>query len=69
MANPSPGDEKKPSCQRCVDGGFDCQYGTKLSFLDKNAITADASKLGKRQGYSKLRVSLPSSEENAPLVY
>ena len=52
-----------------MDGGFDCQYGTKLSFLDKNAITADASKLGKRQGYSKLRVSLPSSEENAPLVY
>lgn len=50
-----------------MDGGFDCQYGTKLSFLDKNAITADASKLGKKEGYSTLRVSLASGEENMPL--
>ncbi|SPO06980.1 uncharacterized protein DNG_09674 [Cephalotrichum gorgonifer] len=32
-------DEGKPRCQRCVSGGFECQYGTRLSFLDKNAIT------------------------------
>ncbi|KAK9789091.1 hypothetical protein SCARD494_09290 [Seiridium cardinale] len=35
------GDEGKPRCQRCVAGGFECQYGTRLSFLEKNAFTAD----------------------------
>ncbi|KAJ3525601.1 hypothetical protein NM208_g11571 [Fusarium decemcellulare] len=33
-------DEGKPACQRCVDGGFECQYGTRLSFLEKNAKTS-----------------------------
>ncbi|KAI1871713.1 hypothetical protein JX265_005699 [Neoarthrinium moseri] len=34
-------DEGKPRCQRCISGGFDCQYGTRLSFLDKNAFTVN----------------------------
>ncbi|KAI0155587.1 hypothetical protein BJ166DRAFT_499609 [Pestalotiopsis sp. NC0098] len=25
--------------QRCIAGGFECQYGTRLSFLEKNAFT------------------------------
>lgn len=36
---PLVGDEGKPSCRRCIDGGFACQYGTRLSFLAKNAKT------------------------------
>ncbi|KAF4126084.1 hypothetical protein GMORB2_1330 [Geosmithia morbida] len=48
-------DEKKPSCQRCVDGGFVCQYGTKLSFLEKNTITASGPSKSARQSYSTLR--------------
>ncbi|KAK9425933.1 hypothetical protein SUNI508_12734 [Seiridium unicorne] len=34
-------DEGKPRCQRCIAGGFECQYGTRLSFLEKNAFTAE----------------------------
>ncbi|KAF4443837.1 Transcriptional regulatory protein pro-1 [Fusarium austroafricanum] len=45
-------DEGKPSCQRCLDGGFECQYGTKLSFLQKNAKTSSESYNAK---YAKLR--------------
>lgn len=51
------GDERKPSCQRCMDGGFDCQYGLKLSFLDKNTITASGPSKPSRHSYSTLRVS------------
>ncbi|KAK1974603.1 hypothetical protein LZ30DRAFT_574713, partial [Colletotrichum cereale] len=32
-------DERKPRCQRCIDGDFECQYGSRLTFLDKNALT------------------------------
>ncbi|KAK0391175.1 hypothetical protein NLU13_0676 [Sarocladium strictum] len=32
-------DEEKPKCRNCRHGGHQCQYGTRLSFLDKNAIT------------------------------
>ncbi|KXJ96232.1 hypothetical protein Micbo1qcDRAFT_231307 [Microdochium bolleyi] len=34
-------DEGKPACQRCVAGGFECHYGTRLSFLPKNSFTLD----------------------------
>ncbi|KAL7769269.1 hypothetical protein ACKLNR_000653 [Fusarium oxysporum f. sp. zingiberi] len=53
-------DEGKPSCQRCVDGGFECQYGTKLSFLQKNAKTSSGSRNAK-QSYAKLRFVVPET--------
>ncbi|CAH0050729.1 unnamed protein product [Clonostachys solani] len=51
-------DEGKPKCQRCRDGGFDCQYGTRLSFLDKNSLTAPGltAKPASSSSYSTLRV-------------
>lgn len=52
------GDEGKPACRRCIDGGFDCQYGTKLSFLEKNAMTVVNPEKPKESSYSTLRVSL-----------
>ncbi|KAL6907145.1 hypothetical protein GGI43DRAFT_420899 [Trichoderma evansii] len=33
-------DERKPRCQRCLDADAECSYGPRLSFLQKNAITA-----------------------------
>ncbi|KAL0943376.1 C6 zinc finger domain-containing protein [Colletotrichum truncatum] len=36
-------DEGKPRCQRCIDGNFDCQYGPRLTFLNKNALTVSPS--------------------------
>ena len=52
------GDEGKPRCQRCIDGGFECQYGTRLSFLQKNAITAQAEAPGPSSGaYRRVQVS------------
>ncbi|KAI5923941.1 hypothetical protein F4810DRAFT_155264 [Camillea tinctor] len=35
-------DEGKPRCQRCVNGGFECNYGTRLSFLPQNSFTVDS---------------------------
>ncbi|KAI1632497.1 hypothetical protein F4809DRAFT_86160 [Biscogniauxia mediterranea] len=35
-------DEGKPRCQRCVAGGFECVYGTRLSFLPQNSFTVDS---------------------------
>ncbi|KAI0599048.1 hypothetical protein F4775DRAFT_137743 [Biscogniauxia sp. FL1348] len=35
-------DEGKPRCQRCVAGGFECNYGTRLSFLPQNSFTVDS---------------------------
>ncbi|KAF4968086.1 hypothetical protein FSARC_4504 [Fusarium sarcochroum] len=58
-------DEGKPSCQRCLDGGFECQYGTRLSFLQKNAktTTAESSSTprGAKQSYAKLRFVVPET--------
>ncbi|KAF4954287.1 hypothetical protein FGADI_5375 [Fusarium gaditjirri] len=53
-------DEGKPSCQRCVGGGFECQYGTKLSFLQKNAKTSSGPRNAK-QSYAKLRFVVPET--------
>ncbi|EWG48411.1 hypothetical protein FVEG_16266 [Fusarium verticillioides 7600] len=53
-------DEGKPSCQRCVDGGFECQYGTKLSFLQKNAKTSSGPH-NTKQSYAKLRFVVPEA--------
>ncbi|KAF5505138.1 Sterol regulatory element-binding protein ECM22 [Colletotrichum siamense] len=36
-------DEGKPRCQRCIDGNFECQYGPRLTFLNKNALTVSPS--------------------------
>ncbi|RAO67426.1 uncharacterized protein BHQ10_003438 [Talaromyces amestolkiae] len=33
------GDEGKPRCRNCIDKGFQCQYGSQLTFLTKNVIT------------------------------
>ncbi|KAH7156874.1 hypothetical protein EDB81DRAFT_403247 [Dactylonectria macrodidyma] len=56
-------DEGKPSCRRCVDGGFDCQYGTRLSFLEKNAKTSgdSSSERVSKPAYGKLRFVVPES--------
>ncbi|KAK7422712.1 hypothetical protein QQX98_001500 [Neonectria punicea] len=54
-------DEGKPSCRRCVDGGFECQYGTRLSFLEKNAKTAGSSERVSKPAYGKLRFVVPES--------
>ncbi|KPM37560.1 hypothetical protein AK830_g8990 [Neonectria ditissima] len=54
-------DEGKPSCRRCVDGGFECQYGTRLSFLEKNAKTAGGSERVSKPAYGKLRFVVPES--------
>ncbi|KAM0546687.1 hypothetical protein ACHAPJ_010724 [Fusarium lateritium] len=57
-------DEGKPACQRCLDGGFECQYGTRLSFLQKNAKTTTAdstSTRGAKQSYAKLRFVVPET--------
>ncbi|KAL7913976.1 hypothetical protein GGI35DRAFT_231380 [Trichoderma velutinum] len=32
-------DEHKPRCQRCIDAEAECVYGSRLSFLQKNAFT------------------------------
>lgn len=53
------GDEGKPQCQRCIAGGFECQYGTRLSFLQKNAITARAEQAaGPSAAYRRVQVRL-----------
>ncbi|UQC81881.1 uncharacterized protein CLUP02_07367 [Colletotrichum lupini] len=36
-------DEGKPRCQRCIDGNFECHYGPRLTFLNKNALTVSSS--------------------------
>lgn len=54
---PRVGDEGKPRCQRCIDGGFECQYGTRLSFLQKNAITAQSGEAGSSAAYRRVQVS------------
>ncbi|KAM5351784.1 hypothetical protein ACJ41O_004507 [Fusarium nematophilum] len=59
-------DEGKPACQRCIDGGFECQYGTRLSFLEKNAKTsADPARTAK-PSYAKLRFVVPESVTAKP---
>ncbi|KAK1574608.1 uncharacterized protein LY79DRAFT_523604 [Colletotrichum navitas] len=57
-------DERKPRCQRCIDGDFECQYGSRLTFLDKNALTVspapDAGDASTPR-YSKLQFVDPAS--------
>ncbi|TEA15296.1 Sterol uptake control protein 2 [Colletotrichum sidae] len=36
-------DEGKPQCRRCLEGNFECQYGPRLTFLNKNALTVSPS--------------------------
>ncbi|KAH7034574.1 uncharacterized protein B0I36DRAFT_360085 [Microdochium trichocladiopsis] len=52
-------DEGKPKCQRCISGGFECQYGTRLSFLAKNSFTLDdptsPTRSTPRSGYRKVQ--------------
>ncbi|ORY72079.1 uncharacterized protein BCR38DRAFT_405087 [Pseudomassariella vexata] len=45
-------DESKPRCQRCIAGGFECQYGTRLSFLQKNAFTVEMPESPARESVS-----------------
>ncbi|CAG9975638.1 unnamed protein product [Clonostachys byssicola] len=62
-------DEGKPKCQRCRDGGFDCQYGTRLSFLDKNSLTAPGStEKPASSSYSTLRGGSFADEGAAQFV-
>ncbi|EFQ35785.1 uncharacterized protein GLRG_10980 [Colletotrichum graminicola M1.001] len=57
-------DERKPRCQRCIDGGFECQYGSRLTFLDKNALTvsstSDAGDASTPPRYFKLQFVNPT---------
>ncbi|KAL7923720.1 hypothetical protein ACQKWADRAFT_41894 [Trichoderma austrokoningii] len=55
-------DERKPRCQRCLDADAECIYGPRLSFLQKNAITAPDiintaldGKCSGTQNYSKIQ--------------
>ncbi|KAM0328752.1 hypothetical protein ACHAQA_005165 [Verticillium albo-atrum] len=52
-------DEGKPKCQRCVDGGFDCQYGPRLTFLHKNALTLSPTPSSSETQYSRLQFVNP----------
>ncbi|KAF6829470.1 C6 zinc finger domain-containing protein [Colletotrichum musicola] len=52
-------DEGKPRCQRCIDGNFECQYGPRLTFLNKNALTVSPSPRATEAGtpkYSRLQI-------------
>ncbi|KAI7978257.1 hypothetical protein EIK77_001200 [Talaromyces pinophilus] len=46
-------DEGKPRCRNCIDKGFQCQYGSQLTFLTKNAITVSAPEAP--QAYSTIK--------------
>ncbi|KAF7558721.1 hypothetical protein G7046_g5450 [Stylonectria norvegica] len=59
-------DEGKPKCRRCVEGEFECQYGTRLSFLDKNAMTVAEPVESSKPSYSTLRFVEPESTADRP---
>ncbi|KAI1496998.1 hypothetical protein F5X99DRAFT_45051 [Biscogniauxia marginata] len=62
-------DEGKPRCQRCVAGGFECNYGTRLSFLPQNSFTVEApsSNLPPTPGYRTIQFVTPGpSALNVP---
>ncbi|CAM1504272.1 Fc.00g018630.m01.CDS01 [Cosmosporella sp. VM-42] len=59
-------DEGKPTCRRCLEGGFECQYGTRLSFLEKNAKTVSSQDKNSRSLYSTLRFVEPESVSPKP---
>ncbi|KAJ3946805.1 uncharacterized protein N0V96_003180 [Colletotrichum fioriniae] len=62
-------DEGKPRCQRCIDGNFECHYGPRLTFLNKNALTVSPSPKvpdATRPKYSRLQfVGAGSSKQAA----
>ncbi|KAH7252049.1 hypothetical protein BKA59DRAFT_473596 [Fusarium tricinctum] len=47
-------DERKLLCQRGIHSGFERQYGTRQSFIRRNAIAASESR-GKKRPYAELR--------------
>ncbi|KAI1334583.1 hypothetical protein F5Y15DRAFT_429265 [Xylariaceae sp. FL0016] len=58
-------DEGKPRCQRCIAGGFECVYGTRLSFLAKNSFTLDTTPSNDTpaaSSYEAIQVSQSSSD-------
>ncbi|CRK13347.1 hypothetical protein BN1723_009989 [Verticillium longisporum] len=54
-------DEEKPKCRRCIEGGFDCQYGPRLTFLHKNALTVSPTPKSNETQYSRLQFVDPGS--------
>ncbi|RNJ59594.1 hypothetical protein D7B24_002204 [Verticillium nonalfalfae] len=54
-------DEEKPKCRRCIEGGFDCQYGPRLTFLHKNALTVPPTPKSNETQYSRLQFVDPGS--------
>ncbi|KAF6791335.1 C6 zinc finger domain-containing protein [Colletotrichum sojae] len=59
-------DEGKPRCQRCIDGNFECQYGPRLTFLNKNALTVSPSPRATEAAtpkYSRLQFVGPGSSK------
>ncbi|KAI9927025.1 hypothetical protein MW887_003406 [Aspergillus wentii] len=40
-------DETKPRCRNCIEKNFTCQYGPKLTFLQKNAFTVTPAEIPK----------------------
>ncbi|KAF6829714.1 C6 zinc finger domain-containing protein [Colletotrichum plurivorum] len=59
-------DESKPRCQRCIDGNFECQYGPRLTFLNKNALTVSPSPRATEAAtpkYSRLQFVGPGSSK------
>ncbi|KAK3938180.1 hypothetical protein QBC46DRAFT_441361 [Diplogelasinospora grovesii] len=69
-------DEGKPQCQRCIDGDFECQYPSGLTFLEKNAldITRFRGPLDETSGrvYPRLQFAEPgassSREKRVPIA-
>ncbi|QGA18804.1 hypothetical protein EYB26_006489 [Talaromyces marneffei] len=54
-------DEAKPRCQNCIDKGFQCQYGSQLTFLTKNVITVSTPEVPR--AYSNIKF-VPEDPQN-----
>ncbi|KAK2041987.1 hypothetical protein LZ31DRAFT_567574 [Colletotrichum somersetense] len=62
-------DEGKPRCQRCIDGDFECRYGSRLTFLEKNVLTVTStSNAGDASTprYPRLQFVNPASPSQTP---
>ncbi|KAH7136918.1 hypothetical protein B0J13DRAFT_560253 [Dactylonectria estremocensis] len=54
-------DENKPTCGRCLEGQFDCRYGVRLSFLEKNTTISESLPRVLQSNYDQLQFIAPGS--------
>ncbi|KAK2031047.1 hypothetical protein LX32DRAFT_662080 [Colletotrichum zoysiae] len=62
-------DEGKPRCQRCIDGDFECRYGSRLTFLEKNVLTVSSTSNpgdASTPRYPRLQFVNPASPSQTP---